>query len=254
MSLAKRIIPCLDVKDGKTVKGVQFVNFRDAGDPVELGKQYSLMGADELVYLDITASHEGRRTFTELVQRIAAEVSIPFTVGGGIHELSDVERLLAAGADKVSVNSSAVRRPELITEIAKRFGSQECVCAIDARLEDNGEWRCYLNGGRVPTERMLFEWAHEAQERGAGEILFTSMNHDGSKQGFANEALNRLHEELTIPIIASGGAGCMQDFVDVFQLGHADAALAASVFHFNEIPMRDLKDFLHENGISVRRV
>ena len=254
MSLAKRIIPCLDVKDGKTVKGVQFVNFRDAGDPVELGKQYSLMGADELVYLDITASHEGRRTFTELVQRIAAEVSIPFTVGGGIHELYEVERLLAAGADKVSVNSSAVRRPELITEIAKRFGSQECVCAIDARLEDNGEWRCYLNGGRVPTERMLFEWAHEAQERGAGEILFTSMNHDGSKQGFANEALNRLHEELSIPIIASGGAGSMQDFVDVFQIGHADAALAASVFHFNEIPMRDLKDFLHQNGISVRRV
>ena len=254
MSLAKRIIPCLDVKDGKTVKGVQFVNFRDAGDPVELGKQYSLMGADELVYLDITASHEGRRTFTELVQRIAAEVSIPFTVGGGIHELSDVERLLAAGADKVSINSSAIRRPELITEIAHRFGCQECVCAIDARLEDNGEWRCYLNGGRVPTERMLFEWAHEAQERGAGEILFTSMNHDGSKQGFANEALNRLHEELTIPIIASGGAGCMQDFVDVFKVGHADAALAASVFHFNEIPMRDLKDYLHENGISVRRV
>ena len=254
MSLAKRIIPCLDVKDGKTVKGVQFVNFRDAGDPVELGKQYSLMGADELVYLDITASHEGRRTFTELVQRIAAEVSIPFTVGGGIHELSDVERLLAAGADKVSVNSSAVRRPELITEIAKRFGSQECVCAIDARLEENGEWRCYLNGGRVPTERMLFEWAHEAQERGAGEILFTSMNHDGSKQGFANEALNRLHEELSIPIIASGGAGSMQDFVDVFKIGHADAGLAASVFHFNEIPMKELKQFLYDNGIEVRRV
>ena len=254
MSLAKRIIPCLDVKDGKTVKGVQFVNFRDAGDPVELGKQYSLMGADELVYLDITASHEGRRTFTELVQRIAAEVSIPFTVGGGIHELCDVERLLAAGADKVSVNSSAVRRPELITEIAKRFGSQECVCAIDARLEENGEWRCYLNGGRVPTERMLFEWAHEAQERGAGEILFTSMNHDGSKQGFANEALNRLHEELRIPIIASGGAGCMQDFVDVFKIGHADAGLAASVFHFNEIPMKELKQYLFEQGIDVRRV
>ena len=242
------------MKDGKTVKGVQFVNFRDAGDPVELGKQYSLMGADELVYLDITASHEGRRTFTELVQRIAAEVSIPFTVGGGIHELCDVERLLAAGADKVSVNSSAVRRPELITEIAKRFGSQECVCAIDARLEENGEWRCYLNGGRVPTERMLFEWAHEAQERGAGEILFTSMNHDGSKQGFANEALNRLHEELSIPIIASGGAGCMQDFLDVFKIGHADAGLAASVFHFNEIPMKELKNFLHDNGIAVRRV
>lgn len=254
MALAKRIIPCLDVKDGKTVKGVQFVNFRDAGDPVELGKQYSLMGADELVYLDITASHEGRRTFTELVQRIAAEVSIPFTVGGGIHELCDVERLLAAGADKVSVNSSAVRRPELITEIARRFGSQECICAIDARLEDDGQWRCYLNGGRVPTERMLFEWAHEAQERGAGEILFTSMNHDGSKQGFANEALNRLHEELSIPIIASGGAGCMKDFVDVFKIGHADAALAASVFHFNEIPMKELKEYLNENGINVRCV
>lgn len=254
MALAKRIIPCLDVKDGKTVKGVQFVNFRDAGDPVELGKQYSLMGADELVYLDITASHEGRRTFTELVKRIAAEVSIPFTVGGGIHELCDVERLLAAGADKVSVNSSAIRRPELITEIAKRFGNQECVCAIDARLEDDGQWRCYLNGGRIPTERTLFEWAHEAQERGAGEILFTSMNHDGSKQGFANEALNRLHEELSIPIIASGGAGCMHDFVDVFKIGHADAGLAASVFHFNEIPIKDLKEYLQQNGINVRRV
>lgn len=254
MALAKRIIPCLDVKDGKTVKGVQFLNFRDAGDPVELGKQYSLMGADELVYLDITASHEGRRTFTELVKRIAAEVSIPFTVGGGIHELCDVERLLAAGADKVSVNSSAIRRPELITEIAKRFGNQECVCAIDARLEDDGQWRCYLNGGRIPTERTLFEWAHEAQERGAGEILFTSMNHDGSKQGFANEALNRLHEELSIPIIASGGAGCMHDFVDVFKIGHADAGLAASVFHFNEIPIKDLKEYLQQNGINVRRV
>lgn len=254
MALAKRIIPCLDVKDGKTVKGVQFVNFRDAGDPVELGKQYSLMGADELVYLDITASHEGRRTFTELVKRIAAEVSIPFTVGGGIHELCDVERLLAAGADKVSVNSSAIRRPELITEIAKRFGNQECVCAIDARLEDDGQWRCYLNGGRIPTDRTLFEWAHEAQERGAGEILFTSMNHDGSKQGFANEALNRLHEELSIPIIASGGAGCMHDFVDVFKIGHADAGLAASVFHFNEIPIKDLKEYLQQNGINVRRV
>lgn len=254
MALAKRIIPCLDVKDGKTVKGVQFVNFRDAGDPVELGKQYSQMGADELVYLDITASHEGRRTFTELVKRIAAEVSIPFTVGGGIHELCDVERLLAAGADKVSVNSSAVRRPELITEIAKRFGNQECVCAIDAKLEEDGQWRCYLNGGRVPTDRTLFEWAHEAQERGAGEILFTSMNHDGSKQGFANEALNRLHEELSIPIIASGGAGSMQDFVDVFKIGHADAGLAASVFHFNEIPIKDLKEYLQKNGINVRRV
>lgn len=251
--LAKRIIPCLDVKDGKTVKGVQFVNFRDAGDPVELGKQYSELGADELVYLDITASHEGRKTFTELVQRIAAEVSIPFTVGGGIHELSDVERLLAAGADKVSINSSAIRRPELISEIAARFGVQECVCAIDARLEDDGQWRCYLNGGRIPTERTLFEWAHEAQERGAGEILFTSMNHDGSKQGFAIDALRRLHEELSIPVIASGGAGTKQHFLDVFQQAHVDAALAASVFHFNEIPMAELKQFLADEGVNVRR-
>ena len=250
--LAKRIIPCLDVKDGTTVKGVQFVNFRDAGDPVELGKQYSQMGADELVYLDITASHEGRRTFTDLVRRIAAEVSIPFTVGGGIHELSDVERLLAAGADKVSVNSSALRRPELITEIAERFGQQECVCAIDARLEDDGQWRCYLNGGRIPTQRYLFEWAHEAQERGAGEILFTSMNHDGSKQGFANDALARLSDELSIPIIASGGAGSKEHFLDVFRIGHADAALAASVFHFGEIPMHDLKLYLADHGINVR--
>ena len=252
--LAKRIIPCLDIKDGQTVKGVNFLNIKSVGDPVELGAEYSRLGADELVFLDITASHEGRKTFKDLVKRIAENISIPFTVGGGIHELKDVETLLAAGADKVSVNSSAVRRPELITEIAKRFGSQECVCAIDARLEDNGEWRCYLNGGRVPTERMLFEWAHEAQERGAGEILFTSMNHDGSKQGFANEALNRLHEELSIPIIASGGAGSMQDFVEVFKIGHADAGLAASVFHFNEIPMKELKQYLFEQGINVRRV
>ena len=250
--LSKRIIPCLDVKDGTTVKGVQFVNFRDAGDPVELGKQYSLMGADELVYLDITASHEGRRTFTDLVRRIAAEVSIPFTVGGGIHELADVERLLAAGADKVSVNSSALRRPELITEIAERFGRQECVCAIDARLEDDGQWRCYLNGGRIPTSRYLFEWAHEAQERGAGEILFTSMNHDGAKQGFACDALARLSSELSIPIIASGGAGCPEHFLDVFTRGHADAALAASVFHFGEIPIPGLKRYLAAHDIPVR--
>ncbi len=250
--LTRRIIPCLDVKDGKTVKGVQFVNFRDAGDPVELGRQYSEMGADELVYLDITASHEGRKTFTSLVERIASEVNIPFTVGGGIHELSDVERLLAAGADKVSVNSSAVRRPELITEIATRFGCQECVCAIDARLEADGTWRCYLNGGRVPTERTLFEWAHEAQERGAGEILFTSMNHDGEKTGFANEALARLHDALSIPVIASGGAGKKEHFRDVFLEGKADAALAASVFHFGEIPIRELKQYLKGEGINVR--
>lgn len=250
--LAKRIIPCLDVKDGKTVKGVQFVNFRDAGDPVELGKQYSEMGADELVYLDITASHEGRHTFTELVKRIAEEVNIPFTVGGGISELKDVERLLSAGADKVSVNSAGIRRPELITEIATRFGSQECVAAIDARCEEDGTWRCYLNGGRIPTERTLFEWAHEAQERGAGEILFTSMNHDGEKKGFANEALARLHETLSIPIIASGGAGTMEHFRDAFAIGHADAALAASVFHFNEIPIKDLKEYLISEKVTIR--
>lgn len=250
--LTKRIIPCLDVKDGKTVKGVQFVNFRDAGDPVALGKQYSLAGADELVYLDITASHEGRRTFTQLVERIAAEVNIPFTVGGGISELADVERLLAAGADKVSVNSSALRRPGLIDEIARRFGCQECVCAIDARQEPDGTWRCYLNGGRVPTERTLFEWAHEAQERGAGEILFTSMDHDGSRQGFANDALRRLHDGLSIPVIASGGAGARHHFRDAFRLGMADAALAASVFHFGEIPVPELKQYLHNEGIHVR--
>ena len=250
--LAKRIIPCLDVKDGHTVKGVQFVNFRDAGDPVELGKQYSQMGADELVYLDITASHEGRHTCTELVRRIASEVNIPFTVGGGISELADVERLLSAGADKVSVNSAAIRRPELISEIASRFGCQECVVAIDARLEDDGTWRCYLNGGRIPTEHNLFDWALEAQERGAGEILFTSMNHDGEKKGFANEALARLHETLSIPIIASGGAGTMEHFRDAFTIGHADAALAASVFHFGEIPIHDLKEYLLKENIAIR--
>lgn len=250
--LAKRIIPCLDVKDGKTVKGVQFVNFRDAGDPVELGKQYSQMGADELVYLDITASHEGRHTFTELVKRIAAEVNIPFTVGGGISELADVERLLSAGADKVSVNSAAVRHPELISEIASRFGCQECVVAIDARLEEDGTWRCYLNGGRIPTSHNLFDWAYEAQERGAGEILFTSMNHDGEKKGFANEALSRLHDLLSIPVIASGGAGTMEHFRDAFTIGHADAALAASVFHFGEIPLSDLKVYLSNEKINIR--
>lgn len=252
--LAKRIIPCLDVKDGHTVKGVQFVNFRDAGDPVELGKQYSEMGADELVYLDITASHEGRHTFTELVKRIAEEVNIPFTVGGGISEIADVERLLSAGADKVSVNSAGIRRPELITEIADRFGSQECVAAIDARCEEDGTWRCYLNGGRIPTDRTLFEWAHEAQERGAGEILFTSMNHDGEKKGFANDALAKLHETLSIPIIASGGAGTMEHFRDAFTIGHADAALAASVFHFNEIPMKELKEYLTKEKIIIRNI
>lgn len=249
--LAKRIIPCLDVKDGKTVKGVNFVNFRDAGDPVELGAQYSRQGADELVYLDITASHEGRKTFTELVKKVAANISIPFTVGGGINALSDVERLLAAGADKVSINSSAIRTPELIEEIAKNFGSQVCVVAIDANWENN-EWICYLNGGRIPTERRLFDWANEAESRGAGEILFTSMSHDGVKEGYANEALARLADTLHIPVIASGGAGEMAHFRDAFTLGKADAALAASVFHFGEIRIADLKQYLSEEGVNVR--
>lgn len=251
MGLAKRIIPCLDVKDGTTVKGVNFVNLREAGDPVALGQAYSEAGADELVFLDITASYEGRKTFTEMVTRVADEVNIPFTVGGGINELADVERLLYAGADKVSVNSAAIRRPELIDEIATRFGSQVCVCAIDARFE-NGDWHCYLNGGRVPTEKTLFEWAKEVADRGAGEILFTSMNHDGVKQGFAVEALERLHDILPIPVIASGGAGNMQHFKDAFIKGKADAALAASVFHFGEISIPELKDYLRKEGIKVR--
>ena len=251
MGLARRIIPCLDVKNGETVKGTNFINLRSAGDPVELGKLYSRIGADELCFLDITASFEGRKTFTEMVTRVAAEINIPFTVGGGINELADVERLLYAGADKVSVNSAAIRRPELIEEIANRFGSQVCVCAIDARNDADG-WHCYLKGGRERTERGLFEWAHEAQERGAGEILFTSMNHDGTKNGYANEALARLADELSIPIIASGGAGKEEHFRDVFIDGHADAALAASVFHFGEIPIPELKQYLQAEGINVR--
>ncbi|WP_085536331.1 imidazole glycerol phosphate synthase subunit HisF [Massilibacteroides vaginae] len=249
--LAKRIIPCLDVKDGKTVKGINFVNFRDAGDPVELGAQYSRQGADELVYLDITATHEGRKTFTELVKKVAANISIPFTVGGGINALSDVDRLLAAGADKVSINSSALRTPELIEEIAKNFGSQVCVVAIDANFE-NDNWVCYLNGGRIPTDKYLFDWAKEAESRGAGEILFTSMTHDGVKEGYPNEALAQLADSLQIPIIASGGAGEMSHFRDAFTLGKADAALAASVFHFGEIGITDLKKYLSEEGVNVR--
>lgn len=249
--LAKRIIPCLDVKDGKTVKGVNFINFRDAGDPVELGAQYSEQGADELVYLDITASHEGRKTFTDLVRRVAANINIPFTVGGGINELKDVDRLLNAGADKVSVNSSAIRNPRLIEEIANAFGSQVCVVAIDAKYE-NENWICYLNGGRIPTEHTLFEWAQQAERLGAGEILFTSMSHDGVKQGYPNDALRTLSETLHIPVIASGGAGKKEHFKDTFSLGKADAALAASVFHFGEINIKELKKYLLEEGINVR--
>lgn len=249
--LAKRIIPCLDVKDGRTVKGINFVGLRDAGDPVEMGKAYSEQMADELVYLDITASAEGRKTFTEMVRKVAAELSIPFTVGGGVSALSDVERLLEAGADKVAVNSAALRCPSLINDIVKHFGSQICVLAIDAKYENN-KWQCYLNGGRVPTERELFEWAKEGYERGAGEILFTSMNHDGTKTGFANDALSTLNNIVGIPIIASGGAGDKESFRDAFSKGHADAALAASVFHYGEIKIPKLKEYLHGEGIEVR--
>ena len=250
--LAKRIIPCLDIKDGQTVKGTNFVNLRQAGDPVELGRTYSEQGADELVFLDITASHEGRKTFTDLVKRVAANISIPFTVGGGIHELKDVDRLLNAGADKVSINSSAIKNPQLINEIAKHFGSQVCVVAIDAKQTPLG-WKCYLNGGRVETDKYLFDWAKEANERGAGEILFTSMDHDGVKTGYANDALAILSDSLSIPVIASGGAGAMEHFRDTFKEGKADAALAASVFHFGEIKIPELKQYLCEQGINVRR-
>lgn len=251
--LAKRIIPCLDIKDGQTVKGTNFVNLRHAGDPVELARLYSDQGADELVFLDITASHEGRKTFTTLVRRIAANISIPFTVGGGIYELADVERLLEAGADKISINSAAIRRPQLVEEIAGHFGSQVCVLAVDAKQTSAG-WRCYLNGGRVETDKDLYQWTYEAQERGAGEVLFTSMDHDGVKTGYANEALARLSDELSIPVIASGGAGQMGHFRDAFLQGKADAALAASVFHFGEIHIPELKSYLCACGIPMRQV
>jgi cyclase len=250
--LSKRIIPCLDIKDGETVKGINFVGIKSVGDPVELGALYAEQGADELVFLDITATHEGRKTFAELVKRIAQNINIPFTVGGGISELSDADVLLRAGADKISVNSSAVRNPQLINDLAENFGSQFVVCAIDARLEDDGRWMVVVNGGRIPTDKELFSWAKEAQDRGAGEILFTSMNHDGTKAGFANEALAKLSDMLTIPIIASGGAGNMEHFVDVFTKGKADAGLAASIFHYKEIAIPDLKDYLRKKDIVMR--
>lgn len=249
--LAKRIIPCLDVKNGETVKGTNFVNLRSAGDPVELGKAYSDAGADELVFLDITASYEERKTFTDMVTRVAREINIPFTVGGGINALEDVDRLLNAGADKVSVNSAAIRNPELIDQIAGHYGSQVCVCAIDARLDEDG-WYCYVKGGRERTSLTLFDWAKQVADRGAGEILFTSMNHDGVKEGFANEALSHLADVVNIPVIASGGAGKMEHFRDAFLIGKADAALAASVFHFGEISIPALKRYLHDEGINIR--
>ena len=240
------------MKNGETVKGTNFVNLRSAGDPVELGKAYSDAGADELVFLDITASFEGRKTFTQMVERVAREINIPFTVGGGVNELADVERLLNAGADKVSVNSAALRNPSLIDEIAKAFGSQVCVCAIDARNDADG-WHCYVKGGRERTERRLMDWAREVCDRGAGEILFTSMNHDGVKAGFANEALAEMADLVSIPVIASGGAGNMEHFRDAFVKGKANAALAASVFHFGEIGIPELKDYLTAEGVDVRK-
>lgn len=249
--LTKRIIPCLDIKDGRTVKGVNFINIRDAGDPVELGASYAAQGADELVFLDISATNENRKTFVELVKQIAAHVNIPFTVGGGISSVADVAPLLEAGADKVSVNSAAVRNPELIDELAKAFGSQFVVLAADARKIEN-QWIIHTHGGSRPTEKKLFSWTKEAQERGAGEILFTSMDHDGTRQGFANDALFKLHELLKIPVIASGGAGSKQDFLEAFVLGKADAALAASLFHFGELSIPDLKNYLNTNQITVR--
>ncbi|CDF79194.1 imidazole glycerol phosphate synthase subunit hi sF [Formosa agariphila KMM 3901] len=249
--LTKRIIPCLDIKNGRTVKGVNFVDLIDAGDPVELAKQYALKGADELVFLDISATLEGRGTTLDMVLHVAEQVNIPFTVGGGISSIEHVDALLQCGADKVSINSSAVKRPELVKELAEKFGSQCVVVAIDAK-EMDGQWKVHLAGGSIPTDIDLFEWAKQVEALGAGEILFTSMNHDGTKNGFANEALAKLSGMLNIPIIASGGAGTMQHFVDTFKDGKADAALAASVFHFGEIPISELKDELKNNNIAVR--
>ncbi len=249
--LTKRIIPCLDIKNGRTVKGINFESLRDAGDPVELAEFYSRSGADELVFLDITATEERRDTLVELVKRIAQKINIPFTVGGGISKVSDVERLLRTGADKISVNSAAVKDPDLINRLSEKFGSQCVVVAIDAKLTD-GIWKVHLAGGKIPTEIELFSWAKEAEERGAGEILFTSMDHDGTKNGFANETLAELSEMLTIPVIASGGAGNVQHFIDTFKEGRSDAALAASVFHYREIGIDDLKKELLKNNIPVR--
>ena len=249
--LTKRIIPCLDVKDGRTVKGVNFVSLRDAGDPVELAQRYAQEGADELVFLDISASEEKRKTLAKLVRDVAQAIDIPFTVGGGISSVADVGILLDNGADKVSINSAAVRRPALIRELAQRFGTQCIVVAIDAK-QLNNEWIVHLVGGKVPTERRLFVWAKEAVDNGAGELLFTSMDHDGTKQGFANNALKQLSELVSVPIIASGGAGEMTHFVDTFVEGNADAALAASVFHFKEIGIPELKTYLDQHQIPVR--
>jgi len=250
--LAKRIIPCLDIKDGRTVKGTNFESLRDAGDPVELGRLYAEQGADELVFLDITATVEKRKTLVDLVKRIAHEVNIPFTVGGGISAIEDVSILLQSGADKVSINTAAYKNPKLITEIANTAGSQCVVLAIDTKKEDDGEWYVYLNGGRTKTETKCFDWARQAVELGAGEILLTSMNNDGTKAGFALDITRKLAESLPIPVIASGGGGTVAHFIDVFQQAKADAALAASIFHFKEIEIPVLKQQLLESGIVVR--
>lgn len=249
--LTKRIIPCLDIKNGRTVKGVNFVDLKDAGDPVELAKKYAETGADELVFLDISATEERRATLIDLVRKIAAAINIPFTVGGGISSVVDVDVLLRNGADKISINSSAVKNPDLINEIAAKYGSQCVVVAIDAKQIDS-DWIVHLVGGKVPTELNLFDWAKEVEQRGAGEILFTSMNNDGTKNGFANEALAKLSEIVNIPIIASGGAGTMEHFADTFINGKADATLAASVFHYQEIEIQELKQFLKNQNISIR--
>ncbi len=249
--LTKRIIPCLDIKDGRTVKGVNFVSLRDAGDPVELAEAYSKSGADELVFLDITATEQKRKTLADLVRRVAATVNIPFTVGGGVSSVEDVDILLQNGADKVAINSAAIKNPQLINDLAAKFGNQCIVVAIDAKQVQD-KWLVHLIGGKVPTEIDLFDWAKEVEERGAGEILFTSMDHDGTKNGFANEALEKLSNLLNIPVIASGGAGEIQHFCDTFKKGKADAALAGSVFHFKEIEIKDLKREMKKQGIEVR--
>lgn len=249
--LAKRIIPCLDIKDGRTVKGINFVNLQDAGDPVELGAAYAQQGADEVVFLDISATNENRKTRVELVKQIAAHVNIPFTVGGGIGSIHDVAPLLEAGADKVSINSAAVHNPSLIDELAKAFGTQFVVLAIDVRKIIN-QWVVHTHGGNKLTDKLLFSWAKEGQERGAGEILFTSMDHDGTKQGFACDPLSKLNTLLQIPVIASGGAGTAHHFLEAFTLGKADAALAASLFHYGELKIQELKEYLKSNAINIR--
>lgn len=249
--LTRRIISCLDIKDGRTVKGVNFINIKDAGDPIELAAEYAKQGADELVFLDISATAEQRKTFSTLVREIARHINIPFTVGGGIGSVEDVGPLLEAGADKVAINSAAVNRPELVNELSKSFGSQCAVLAIDARKVDN-QWMVYTHGGRQPSQRKLFSWAKEGQERGAGEVLFTSMDHDGTKRGYAIDPLSKLNQLLTVPVIASGGAGLKEHFMEVFTLGKADAALAAGIFHYGELTIPELKQYLSACGIPIR--